>query len=133
MLYSRSTALYYQHLSRTLAAQRVFNKLREHIKPFVGPTLRKEKVSNVKFVLFVILSTLLIVGCSSKPSKTAHIDNRDDKTTEKKTVVEYETEKPTSFAEYKKWRQANDPASEAYAEYKRWEIDQRKWALENEK
>ncbi|MFT5420881.1 MAG: hypothetical protein ACI9D5_001634 [Candidatus Endobugula sp.] len=104
----------------------------EWTMPFFGPTLSKEKVTNVKSVLFVILSTLLIVGCSSKPSRTATIDNKDDNTADKKAVLVYDIEKPTSFAEYKKWRQANDPASEAYARYKEWEINHRRWRLEQE-
>jgi PBP1b-binding outer membrane lipoprotein LpoB len=87
----------------------------------------------VKSVLLVILSTLLIMGCSSKPAKTTTIDDKDDKTAEKKTAIVYDIEKPTSFAEYKKWRQANDPASEAYARYKEWEISHRRWLLEQEK
>jgi uncharacterized protein YceK len=82
----------------------------------------------VKIVLLTVISSLLISGCSSKPVKTASTEE-----SAQKNEVVYDTKKPISYAEYKKWRQANDPASEAYAEYKQWEINQRQWKLENEK
>jgi PBP1b-binding outer membrane lipoprotein LpoB len=82
----------------------------------------------VKIVLLTVIGALLIGGCSNKPVKTATTEKGD-----KKDEVVYDTKKPISYAEYKKWRQANDPASEAYAEYKQWEINQRKWKLENDK
>jgi hypothetical protein len=78
----------------------------------------------VKTVIFIIISSLAIMSCSSKPPKP-------DTATVGKS--EYDTDKPTSYAEYKKWRQENDPASEAYARYKEWQINYRRWKLEQEK
>ncbi len=85
----------------------------------------------MKTVFLLAISTVLIVsGCSSQSSKTAKAGAQG---TDNKPAVVYDTKKPTTYEEYKKWRAANDPASEAYAEYKEWEINQRKWQLEKER
>lgn len=61
---------------------------------------------------------VLVTACGSKPAKQAAVDPN---------APVYNTEKPTTYAEYKAWRKDNDPASEAYAEYKEWEINYRRW------
>ena len=74
-----------------------------------------KKTSNTVYV-FTILA--ILSACSSKPTKTANAETDGPI---------YDTENPTTYAEYKKWRSENDPASEAYAEYKEWETNYRIW------
>lgn len=81
----------------------------------------------VKTILFVIAFTLFISACSSKPTKDVASENDAQQT---QPSVVYNTEEPTSYAEYRRWRKNNDPASEAYADYKAWEINYRKWKEE---
>lgn len=72
-------------------------------------------------IAFLIFLTILLGACSShssQPTQTAS-SGTDTPT--------YNTEKPTSFAEYREWRKNNDPASEAYADYREWLINYRKW------
>jgi len=75
----------------------------------------------------------VVSGCSSKSSKPSKTAETDKQGTDGKPAVVYDTKKPTTYEEYKRWRAANDPASEAYAEFKEWEINQRKWQLEKER
>lgn len=84
----------------------------------------------MKIVLLTFFSALLLAGCSSKPVKTAAVE---PKKVEKQEEPAFDSKKPISYAEYKKWREQNDPDSNAYAEYKQWEINQRKWKLENDR
>ena len=80
----------------------------------------------MKAILSTIACILLISACSSKPAKTAEVNEQDE------NQVIYNTEEPTSYAEYREWRKQNDPASEAYADYREWQINYRKWQLEQE-
>ncbi|MGS2718415.1 hypothetical protein ACVBE9_09600 [Eionea flava] len=76
----------------------------------------------MKIIFFVCLA-IGISACSSQPKQVENT-NTDD------TV--YNTEEPTSFAEYREWRKNNDPASEAYADYREWLINYRKWQRQQE-
>lgn len=85
----------------------------------------------MKTVLLAIISLFIIAGCSSKPT-TANT-SKDASNDTKSAQVTYNKDKPISYAEYKKWREANDLGAKSYAEYKKWEINQRKWKLKNER
>ncbi len=74
-------------------------------------------------ILSMLAIAVMLSACSSKPAKNADTTAK----TAEDQVPQYDTEKPTSFAEYKEWRKKNDPASEAYAEYKEWETNYRRW------
>jgi len=74
----------------------------------------------VKTTLLIAASALLLASCGSSSTKYT-ADQR------------YNTEKPTTFAEYKKWREENDPAAQRYAEYKEWEINFRRWKAQQDK
>jgi len=45
----------------------------------------------------------------------------------------YNTEDPTTYEEYKQWRQDNDPAAEKYAEYKEWQTAYKYWKAQEER
>ncbi|MGH1487721.1 MAG: hypothetical protein ACRBCI_16035 [Cellvibrionaceae bacterium] len=45
--------------------------------------------------------------------------------TSKSTAVD--VSKPASFADYKKWRENNDPGGQTYAEFKQWEAAYKEW------
>lgn len=76
-------------------------------------------VKKVLYIASILAISSLLFACSSKSTKKAETVGAD--------APQYDTEKPTNFAEYKAWRAKNDPASEAYAEYKEWEIKYRRW------
>ncbi len=80
-------------------------------------------------VLFILSIGLLLSACSSKPEKPVDIVAEQQAGKDKEAIT-YDTQKPTSFEEYKRWRAKNDPASEAYAEFKEWEANQRRWKEE---
>lgn len=82
--------------------------------------------------LFFLSISLLFVACSSKPEKPVDIVAEQQAGKDQDAIV-YDTEKPTNFDEYKRWRAKNDPASEAYAEFKEWEINQRRWKQEQQR
>ncbi|ODS22559.1 hypothetical protein AB835_13500 [Candidatus Endobugula sertula] len=66
----------------------------------------------LKKILLITIISLLLINCGNNKLIA---DSR------------YDTRKPTTFEEYKRWRQENDPAAEKYAEYKQWEISYRRW------
>ena len=43
------------------------------------------------------------------------------------TSVTVDISKPATFADYKKWREDNDPKGQSYAEFKQWEAAYKEW------
>ncbi len=84
----------------------------------------------MKILLLTLISTLILLGCSSKPAKTTATTAPE---TSKKEKPAFDSTKPITYAQYKKWRKQNDPNSEAYAEYKQWEINLRQWKTDVER
>ena len=76
----------------------------------------------------------LFTACSSAPPAAENAEANNTSTVTKDTAPKtvFDTDKPTSYTEYKRWRSENDPASEAYSEYKEWEINYRGWKARQE-
>ena len=76
---------------------------------------------------------MTISACSNTATSTATDSDADStaKSTATQTAT-FDTENPTSYAEYKRWRKAHAPSSEAYADYKQWEIAYRRWKAQQE-
>lgn len=43
-----------------------------------------------------------------------------------------DTQKPTTYAEYKAWRDRYDTDAREYAEFKAWEAEYRRWQWEQQ-
>jgi len=96
--------------------------------------MSKHTVSRSPSSLKVVLIALItIISACSHTTGTETSDSSAAATTNKTAQPEvFDTHKPTSYAEYKRWRKANAPSSEAYAEYKEWEINYRRWKAQQE-
>lgn len=86
----------------------------------------------MKIALVTMMSVLWLIGCGTKQVNNTTGSSEQPKPQTPPEKVVFDTKKPTSFAEYKQWRQLNDPNSETYAEFKAWEIKQREWKIKNE-
>lgn len=85
--------------------------------------------------LLILVASFILAGCSKTPAQSeANTDNTASNTVNQPAVetIQFDTTRPTNYAEYKRWRQANDPSGEAYANYKEWEIRYREWQERNQ-
>ena len=94
----------------------MYKVIRSHLHPYIS---RKQALT----IGLAVGLPLLLSACGNSPQKQAKADN----------APSYDTENPTTYAEYKKWRAKNDLAAERYAEYKEWEINFRRWKAQQER
>ena len=63
---------------------------------------------------FVMTALTFVLSCSSGVTKSPGGQSTNDA-------------KPASFAQYKQWRQRNDPAGQVYADFKQWQAAYNEW------
>ena len=76
-------------------------------------------------LIICIVGLLMVVSCSSKARKT-ELASEPAPTAQEASAVDFPTG-PVSYADYKRWREANDPAGELYANFKEWQAAYKKW------
>jgi len=67
----------------------------------------------------IAISSSVLFACAAVPDQGAV-----------KPVVD--TQKPTTYAEYKAWRDRYDTDAREYAEFKAWEAEYRRWQWEQQ-
>ena len=82
-----------------------------------------------RYLIALNVVCCFLIGCSSTPGA------ENDATAIEQTTAEpeFNTEAPTSYAQYKRWRAQNDPDGQAYADYKAWENAYQQWKAEQDK